>query len=237
MKPKMFRVRFSSVGQTLLAASFVLAFCLPAYGQAESGCGDLRNHYGPYDYTNPVHRAEMLYRVEQFHFDAGVEALRGLDAVTDSEARLGGDIGYTLRAFPNHHRALYTMIRYNLEKVPAGAQKMRYTPECWLDRAKRFSPSDATVLMIEGMYYRKRNNLAQAKIAYETALGMAPRSAEINYNAGLLFVDLKEYDRAMEHAAKAYELGHPLPGLRNKLKGVGAWKPDQVANRPVASKQ
>ena len=45
-----------------------------------------------------------------------------------------------------------------------------------------------------------------------------------NYNIGLLLHDIKEYDKSLAHARKAYELGFELPGLRNKLKGSGHWR-------------
>ena len=204
-------------------AAGLLAFTSAASGQGVADCGELRNNYGPYDYTNAQHFTEKLPRVEEHHYNIGVQNLTGTGITVATEARMGSDIGYTLRAFPNHHRALYTMMRYYAELVPIGAARMRYDPLCWFDRAKRFAPHDATVVMLEGIYYRKINKLEEAKKAYESALAMAPESAEINYNAGLLYVDLKQYDRAVEVAEKAYELGHPLPGLRNRLKRLGHW--------------
>ena len=217
-----YRFRQRSCGPALLAIALT-ACNMTALAQAPNPCGPMTNNYGPYDYTNPSHRSQLLPRVEQYHYDAGVRALKGMLETDGAEIRLGADIAYTLRAFPNHHPALYTMIRYYLEKVPEGATKMQYEPACWFERARRHVPDDATVWMLEGIYFQKTNKLDEAKRVYETALEMAPESAEINYNAGLLFVDLKDYDRARALASKAYELGFPLPGLRNKLIGVGAW--------------
>ena len=37
------------------------------------------------------------------------------------------------------------------------------------------------------------------------------------------YADMKEYDKAIEHAKAAYALGHPLPGLRDRLKRAGKW--------------
>lgn len=203
-----------------------LTLAQTAMAQDASSCGDIKNAYGPYDYTNAAHREEYLPIVEEFHFDAGVENLRGRIGVEFSEATVGGDIGYTLRAFPNHHRALYAMVRYNLESVPRGAKKMRYSVECWFNRAKRFAPHDAVVVMLEGLYYQRVSRYEEAKATYAQALAMAPESPEVNYNAALLYTELEEYDLAVKHALLAYELGYPLPGLRNKLKRLGKW-PDQ----------
>jgi len=40
-------------------------------------------------------------------------------------------------------------------------------------------------------------------------------------------VELKEYDLALKHALRAYELGYPLMGLKNKLKRLGVWADGQ----------
>lgn len=46
-------------------------------------------------------------------------------------------------------------------------------------------------------------------------------SAELQYALGLSYLDAKQYEEAREHARKAYELGYPLPGLRDKLRTAG----------------
>tara|TARA_R110001583_G_scaffold195457_1_gene373804 strand:+ start:4509 stop:4862 length:354 start_codon:yes stop_codon:yes gene_type:complete len=38
------------------------------------------------------------------------------------------------------------------------------------------------------------------------------------YFLGHTYFELKQYDKAREHADKAYRLGYPFPGLRNKLE-------------------
>ena len=91
----------------LLGASlccFVVPEGLAASAVGEAACGPLETGgYGPYDYTNPIHFREKLPIVEGAHFDAGVESLRG--HLKKNAGTLDGDLDYTLRAFPNHHRA------------------------------------------------------------------------------------------------------------------------------------
>lgn len=207
---------------------YVIGVCslfvpLPVSAQSDSSCGSLANNYGPYDYTNPLHRREKLPVVEQYHFDSGVQALKGMNNVSDSEFRVGGDIEYVLRAFPNHHPALYLMIRYYLEKVPQGARRLSFEPHCWFERARRFAPHDGTVFMLEGIFFQKNGDLNSARASYEAALDRNPNSAELNYNAALLYLDLEEYPRASDHAKRAYALGHPLTGLRTRLVRLGVW--------------
>jgi len=57
-------------------------------------------------------------------------------------------------------------------------------------------------------------------------------SAEVHYNLGLLYLEVKNSDLALEHAHKAYALNHPLPGLRNRLQAMGRWS-DAVAVSPA----
>ncbi len=185
-------------------------------------CGSLDNPYGPFDYTNPDHNGEKLSIVEEFHFDAGVENLKG-HAKPGGIPQLSGDIDYTLRAFPNHHRALYAMVRYHLSNDPVTQQPMRYTPECYFDRAIRFKSDDAVVRMVHAIFLQKLGNSDDALEQYQEALVIAPNSAEAHYNIGLLYFDRTEYSNDLAAAKKAYALGHPLPGLRRKLERVGVW--------------
>ncbi len=205
----------------------MLSVPLNAVAQDTNSCGSLENGYGPYDYTNSEHFTIKLPIVERAHFDAGVERLVGHAAKGNGSAMLGGDIDYTLRAFPNHHRALYSMLRYYVEMVPRGAARLRYSAECYFVRAIQLAPTDPTARMLQGIYFLKIDRPEEAQASFERALELAPESAETHYNAGLGYVDLKEYDQALEHALKAYELGYPLMGLKNKLKRLGVWEDSQ----------
>ncbi|MEA3642642.1 MAG: hypothetical protein VBE63_22260, partial [Lamprobacter sp.] len=70
-------------------------------------------------------------------------------------------------------------------------------------------------------YYYRANRLPESKKYLEKAVSMAPENAEINYNLGLTLFALGEFDSARMRARKAYKLGYPLPGLRNKLSEKG----------------
>jgi tetratricopeptide (TPR) repeat protein len=47
------------------------------------------------------------------------------------------------------------------------------------------------------------------------------RSAELQYALGLSYFQRKEFEKARDAARKAYQLGYPLPGLRDRLKKSG----------------
>ncbi len=191
------------------------------------GCGDLANAYGPYDYTDAVHRRDNLPIVEHFHFTESVESLRQGRSDT-----IAGDLDYTLRAFPNHHRALHAMARYQIDNPRPDSRY--YTADCYFDRAMRWRPEDAQVRMIYGIYLNKKGDRTAALAQYKSALALEPESPEINYNAGLLYVELKDYAAARTHAHKAYAAGYPLPGLRNRLKRLGAWEGPAVSQSKSA---
>ena len=68
-------------------------------------CGELGNSFGPFDYRTVPEQPKRL--VEGAHFTPVVESLiRG-----NTASGPGGDIDYTLRAMPNHHRALLATVR------------------------------------------------------------------------------------------------------------------------------
>lgn len=187
-----------------------------AWSQEVPGCGNLANGYGPFDYTNPTHVAEKLPIVEEAHFTPEVEAL-----ISGATGALWGDLDYTLRAFPNHHRALYAIARYAL--MPDSPNSAGYyPPECYFRRALVFKPDDGMVHMIRGIFLHKQEKRSEALEEYRRAVELMPSSAEAHYNLGLFYADMREYSNARKHADRAYALGYPLEGLRNKLQEVGA---------------
>lgn len=185
----------------------------------EANCGPVTNAYGPFDYRTAT--KAQLSLVENAHFTPGVERL----TKGESTAYVGGDLDYTLRAFPNHHRALMSMSKLSLRDnrpTPAGAH---FSIDCYFDRAFRFRPDDPMPRMIAGLHLVKlgRRNEALENLAMAASLGEQDSNANLHYNLGLAYFELKEMDKAVVHARKAYDAGFPLPGLRNKLRQAGAW--------------
>ena len=208
-------------------AMLMLVLALAATGGAGAqvmdvpGCGTLSNAYGPYDYTNGEDVRLRLPIVEQHHFDRGVDSLKGHAFGASS---VGADLAYTLRAFPNHHRALDAMGRFQLREKQTPPSNARYSAECWFERAMQFAPKDGTVHMVYGIYLARKGDMHAALERYEEALEMLPESAELHYNMGLLYADLGRYEEALVEAHAAYARNFPLPGLRNKLLRAGAWR-------------
>ena len=157
---------------------------------------------------------EFLKLVEDYHFTPQVEQL-----ISGATGSILGDLAYVLRRYPNHHRALYALIRFHR----TNPEEFDRPPECTLGRAVAMFPRDARVRILLGIYFHYNDRLQEALEQYQVALGLFERSAELHYNVGLLYVDLENYPKAREHARRAYELGYRLPGLRRKLEAVDHW--------------
>lgn len=182
------------------------------------GCGQLQHNEAGGDYTNPGD-AQKLSVVEAFHFTADVEQLRR--GISD---KLGGDIGYTLEHFPNHHRALAAMARLGLRDKTAKPVAARYSIECYFDRALRFAPGDVVVRGIYGSYLLATGRPDDALEQMLETVRLDPSNATTHYNLGLLFVKKKDYPKARQHAREAYRLGFPLPGLKKQLVAARQWE-------------
>ena len=211
MKPQLSRFFARWATYLALVASPVVA------SASEQDCGPLQNHFGPFDYRSASPQDRAL--VEGAHFTPQVESLKG----GKNTITAGGDINYTLMVFPNHHRALMATIKLSEKEKTDKPRGMRYTVACWFDRAERFRFDDAMVKTLHGIYLSRTGKSQAAVDKLEEAKALASDNANITYNLGLAYFDLKQYDKALASAHSAYALGFPLPGLRDKLKRAGKW--------------
>lgn len=220
------------LGQVIISVMFLASAVASAQNNFED-CGSLQNNFhDPFDYTN--YDPEHLQAVEGHHFTLEVETLVGHEKCGRDRCNLANDIDYTLRQYPNHYRALATMVNYHLRGYDKTLRPMRYTPTCYFDRAFRWRPGDPVLHMIFGHYLHKIGKSEQALQQYKEALALAPNSSEVNYNLGLLYAQMEEYALAREYAQKAYSAGFPLPGLRSILQRAGEWEePQEVVAEDV----
>ena len=203
-------------------AALLLAFS----GQAPAAsnyCGDLKNSYGPYDYRTPEDVAAREL-VTGAHFTEDVAL--GTKGITGT---IGADLDYTLRAIPNHTGALAVMGNVAIAKKTPMLPGAKYPVECYFERAMRFQPNDGAVRAAYGNYLFKLGNTDRALDMFRTAAELSPDDATINYNLGLAYLKMKDYDNANKFAKKAYALGFPLPGLKNLLVTAGKWSADEPA--------
>ncbi|MEQ8264474.1 tetratricopeptide repeat protein [Pseudohaliea sp.] len=182
-------------------------------------CSGKPTGVGPFDYLQRAAFADKLTLVERFHFTPEVEKLvRGKSGAIES------DLDYTLRAWPNHHRALNAMMRLQARLDRAGMQRLKASQvpavECYLQRAITFSPGDATARMLFAMLLQRTGNLQEAGQMYDAAIKLAPQDLQLQYNYGLFLVETGELERAREIADRVYGQGFPLPGLQRKLEAA-----------------
>jgi len=201
---------------TGLAAPLLLGGAVWAQ-PAPSACGSLENgNNGPFDYT--TERGKKLAVVEEFHFTPVVESL-----IRGQSGSVGQDLDYTLTVYPNHHRALMALMRLS-EKArtpqPAGA---RFPVECYFERALRFRSTDNVSRMIYATFLGKNGRTADAVKQLELADKTAGDSPFTHNNIGLIYFDMKDYDKALQQAHKAIALGFVQTTLQDQLKQVGKW--------------
>ncbi len=177
-----------------------------------------RQGFGTFDYLLRDQFKHQLRLVELAHFNDVVERL-----VKGQSGTLMGDLDYTLRAWPNHHRALVSLMRYT--QLKGAPPEKGYPPfECYVQRAIHFSSKDAVPRLLYGVYLHKLGYREKALQQYQEAEKLNPNNPDLHYNFGLLLVSLKKYEEAESHARKAYQAGYPLPGLKRQLSKLGYWK-------------
>lgn len=190
-----------------------------AAAEKKSYCGSLENGYGPFDYRSPSD-PNALSLVERYHFNDDVE--QGLAGMSSN---IGGDLDYTLRAFPNHARALATLIRL-AQRDKIGSTKLNsshFATECYFERAVRFRPDDGTAWALYAQYLHVIGEEARVQPMLEKAAELSPDNPSINYNLGLLYARQKNFDKALPFAQKAYASGFPLPALKQLLVDARKW--------------
>lgn len=183
----------------------------------EVTCGSLTSSFGPFDYR--IANAADIKIVEDYHFTREVETLK-----SGSTSYIGGDLNYTLAVFPNHHRALAAMMNLQFKTKTDHPLGAKYTVPCYFDRAIRFTPDDATVHALFGVYLMRLGKTEDAVRELEGALQLGDDSGNLHYNLGLAYFEVRDYEKSLDQAKKAYELGYNLPGLKEKLSKAGKWR-------------
>lgn len=204
----------------LLLALSLLAHAPWAYGD-ETTCGTLARPAGSHallDYRTATN--DQLRLVEDYHFTPNVEMLKKGQSGT-----LGADLDFALRAIPNHHRALVSLMNLQFKEKTERPVGTKWTVSCYFERAMRFKADDGTVHTIYGVYLLRLGKAQDAVKEFEIALSLGDDGANLRYNLGLAYVELRDYDKAVEQARKAYDMGAGFPALRDKLRKAGKWPP------------
>lgn len=218
MNPAEPNPRLGNVAFALIRALALLTWALPAMAQMPTPafCGGLSNgDNGPFDFRNERHK---IYAGETAHFTRDVETLR-----RGSTSTVGADIDYLLHMYPNHPRALVAMMGWGEKIKTLQPHDTRHSIECYFERALRFRPDDNVVRMLYALFLSKNARHPEAIQQLDRVSAAAGDNAFTHYNAGLLYFDIKQYDKSAERARAAMALGFARPELIDKLKAMGKW--------------
>lgn len=223
----------------VLAAAALVPAAAGAQVSAEA-CGDLANQFGPFEYREerfvlaPLdampYRAK-LQLVEREHFTPSVE---GLSRGKTSELP-GPDLDYTLRAFPNHHRALASLLRAAQRNITPQKLGLPRPLECYFERGMRFRPDDTTVRLLYASFLLATQRRPEAVAQIARASEYAKDMGFTQYNVGLLYLDAGEPDKALAAAHRAIGLGFPGRVLRDRLVAMGRWTEPPASAAPAQS--
>ncbi len=221
---------FPRAGWRTLALALAGAAATHAAIAQGVGCGGLANNYGPYDYRQYKDAPEIdpvtkqmspLLMVEGAHFIDTCEAL-----VKCKRGTIGSDIDYTLRAFPNHHRALVAMMLYGERTKRDQPPDALFTVDCYFKRALAWKSDDVIVRLIYAGYLNGKGKAGPAKEQLEAASKLTGDNAFSVYNVGMVALDLNQVDMAVDAARRAYGAGMTHPVLRQRLIAINRWPSD-----------
>jgi tetratricopeptide (TPR) repeat protein len=227
------RWRTPAIRLTVAASSGLMAAIACAQPTVPPGwsCGDFvrAGRLLPEDYRKPSPRLKV---VQDYHFGPNVEALvspmqRGM--------AIGSDLDYTLWGYPNHHRALITLVRLAAREKndqPAGTQ---FTVDCYFARAFLIAPDDVVARMIYASYLGGRQRRPEALVQLNTVVEQAGDNALTHFNAGLSYLELGAYKEASSQARRAAELGFQRNTLVQELQRRGQWHGPPPVDASAAS--
>lgn len=212
----------------IVLSAWLAVASLAAAAQTPNACGDLRNAYGPFDYRKET--GKKLALVDSAHFTTQVEML-----VKGNTGAIGGDLDYTLRASPNHHRALLSMAKYQEKTQQDPPPAMRYSLDCYFNRAMRFAPDDTVVRLIYAQALQRRKRQSDAFEQLSALEKMALENPMTWRNIGLLYADMNDFDSVKRVIERLDALGYPAPTLEQRLSDA-IKQPAEPASDPVGSR-
>lgn len=212
------------------AALLLAATAASALAGPERECGVLEWNYGPFDYRTMTAHQRML--VEGAHFTPTVE-----NVTRGATGSLGHDIRYTLAVFPNHPRALLAMERLVEKEKRNPAEGAEFTIECFYERALRFKPEDHVPRLFYVNFLIRHNQLDEARRHLDYVAETTQDNPIAQFNAGMLYLDMKDYDKGLIQAHRVIAMGFDRRELRDRLVAAGRWtEPAPVEPASAASR-
>ena len=132
------------------------------------------------------------------------------------------DCEFMLNYFPNHPRALLLMAQ-----ICEAWKNPHCNSEPFFERAIEINPEVSGTYSVVGIYQLRLKKVPEAIGSLKKAVELDQNSINGHYNLALAYFESKQYELSNQHAQLAYQLGAPLPGLREKLKKAGQWNPSE----------
>lgn len=91
------------------------------------------------------------------------------------------------------------------------------------------------VRMIYATFLSKNGKKAESLQQLEIASELGTDNPNMDYNMGLAYFEVGQYEKSLHYAHRAYQAGFNLPGLKNKLTNAGKWRdPAPTVDNPVS---
>lgn len=220
--------------------SVTITIFLAAGGVTPNATAADYGQFGPFDFYATQKNGAYPYTVVERHH---------LGPKTELMLRQGdycgywSDLDYTLRAFPNHPKALRMMAEFlkthvscNIggttsaspsvlelaAQMESGGWQGR-TMEYYFDTAIKYRPQYTETRILYARALSDSGNRDQAVRVLEDALRLDPQSGSAHYELGMIQFAKGDKQSALEHARKAYQLGKPPTTLRDQLVAAGIW--------------
>ena len=117
--------------------------------------------------------------------------------------------------------------------MPPGAQ---FSVECYFRRALQFRPDDTIARMIYAKFLATNGRKPEAIRQLEFVVQATKENGFSQYNAGLIYFEMGEFDNALLQAHRATGLGFERPsGLKQQLQKAGKWVDAPPAGREGAA--
>ena len=184
-------------------------------------CGGWTGVYGPIDYRTA--RPSTRRRVEIYHFDDWMPRFLTWIRGRPFDKYIGQNLGYTLRAFPNHPAALSAMEQIGRRLGSDDIPGSYYPLECWFTRALQTVPDDPLVRAQYGIYLAFRGRGEESRLQLAAGDTGACLNAALQYQIGLARLKLGDFALAQRNALRAERLQPRFDGLKRQLIEQGKW--------------
>ena len=184
---------------------------------------------GFYRNMAPIQKADVMRFGGEaggaWHYCAGLIYLQRANNTSGKEReenlrRAAGEITYTAVRIPRNHQwypEIY--VDYARAKYLNDKKTEAFTI---LQQLITTHPTHSLAYTALAYYLKKENQLEQAiSILQNVPEKLLTESAELNYFLGWYLMEANEYDAAVKHAKRAYDLNYPVPTLRQRLTSKG----------------